>query len=64
MYGRATSDGQRRAVVERVLDAWHSNPDLRLGQLISNACHLWRQSDVFYIEDEALVAALDEFVKQ
>lgn len=38
---------------------WKNNPDLRLGQLLCNACG----SGLYYIEDEALLEALINLYK-
>ncbi len=38
-------------------------PDLRLGQLISNAMH-GSGVDLFYIEDEELVEVIKKYVKE
>lgn len=35
--GRAQTPGEKRAVVERLYAAWLAAPELRLGQLITNA---------------------------
>ena len=45
--------------------AWEKNPDQRLCQLIVNAA--WRLShnpDVFYVEDEQLIEALEELIME
>ena len=52
---RAHSPEQKRAVVERLYEAWLREPELRLGQLLFNA--LPRQSE-FRSWDE--VRAMDE----
>lgn len=38
-----------------VSKVWYKNPDLRLGQLIINACS---ESALYYIEDELLLESL------
>ena len=43
-------------VLELVRKAWEKNPDLRLGQLIENACVF----DPFYTEDEELAELIKE----
>ena len=37
-------------------EEWYKNPDMRLGQLVSNlaASAGWNGDDVFYIEDEQI----------
>lgn len=39
---------------------WKLNPELRLGQLISNATN----QDIFYIEDKKLIDAVKDFTEQ
>lgn len=41
---------------------WKRNPDLRLGQLVEEAAR-WTPTPVFYAEDEAVEAGLDEMAK-
>jgi hypothetical protein len=36
---------------------WNHNPDMRLGQLISNLCH---PAEPFYIDDETLRMAIKD----
>jgi uncharacterized protein YihD (DUF1040 family) len=45
-------------VLAKIQAAWVKNPDLRLGQLISNLTPYGQ--DVFYIEDDELVKDLPE----
>ncbi len=53
---RATTEEQKRAVVERLYVLWRAHPELRLGQLLSNV-----SSDMYYIEDIPLLEALEQF---
>lgn len=49
-----------------LLEYWAANPDLRLGQIIDNACrinHTYNNYDVFYVEDEKLFDGLNRFVE-
>ena len=48
------------AILGKLATVWRRHPDLRLGQLISNA-HLGKYSgiDLFYIEDDDLLAAVE-----
>ena len=42
--------------------AWYQNPDLRLGQLVSNAGTMTRTSpDPFYVEDDQMLKALEQY---
>lgn len=62
--GRAVSSEQKRAIVERLYEAW-TNGDarhLRLGQLLANATWSGGQS-LHLIEDEALAKAVDAFAE-
>lgn len=44
---------------------WHSNPDLRLCQILSNASEKvdWGSYDLFYLEDEDLLRGLKKLNK-
>lgn len=60
--GRAFTDEQKRAVLERIYASWVAKPDMRLGQLIVAALpavNAKLDTTLFYIEDEKLVAALE-----
>ena len=60
--GRALSDGEKQAVVERILAAWVKVPALRLGQFIDNAVmSAGKNGGVFYVEDTALAEACERF---
>lgn len=58
--GRAVTDEQKRAVMERLLAAWIMVPHMRLGQFVC-AFAARANADPFYIEDDALVAQAVEF---
>lgn len=51
--GRAHTPEQKRAIVDRILRAWIAAPDLRLGQLLANACEP-SPTPLFYVEDASL----------
>lgn len=55
MKGRALTPEKKRAVIEQLYATWLALPQLRLGQLIDNAVHLYGQTDLFNTEDEELV---------
>lgn len=61
MTGRALTSDQKRAVLNRVLVAWLAFPEMRLGQLLANACGA---TDVFFFEDDDLVAAVDSYARE
>ena len=56
--GRAETDQQKRAIIERLFVAWCSAPSLRLGQLIENVFN----RDVYYIEDEQFIEQIEQLV--
>ena len=65
MTGRAVTDEQKRAIIGRVLAAWLRAPEFRRGQLITSAVlDPWEETDIFYIGDETLTAALEDFVSE
>jgi uncharacterized protein YihD (DUF1040 family) len=49
-------------VLNRIRRIWHIYPDLRLGQLLMNV--VGPDQDLFYVEDEALVAMTEDYQKQ
>lgn len=53
---RATTDEQKRNVVERVYALWIAHPELRLGQLLGNVFR-----EMYYVEDIELVQTLERF---
>lgn len=55
---RATTDKAKERVMARLLEAWKKVPQLRLGQLIVNACG----KDPYYREDDELVAEVEAMV--
>jgi hypothetical protein len=50
-----------RPLMERLIAAWERHPDLRLGQIVSNASP---GRDSFNIEDEALVRVIEHQLRQ
>ena len=52
-------------ICNRLAAAWSAAPDLRLGQLIVGAVYTAASnSDPFYIEDEALIDAVESFMNR
>jgi uncharacterized protein YihD (DUF1040 family) len=47
-------------MLEALRAVWEKNPDLRLMQLIVNACHA-SAADLFYYEDDELLKGLRAF---
>lgn len=45
-----------KPLLERIRKVWTKYPDLRLGQMVGNAY----RGDPYFIEDEALVKAIEE----
>lgn len=58
-------EGDKRAVMERLLADWEATPGLRLGQFLSNAVEYAKTErhapDLFYIEDAELVNAVRKY---
>lgn len=52
-----------RPILEKVEAAWINNPDMRLGQLLINLAPAEYRQDIFYMEDEELVAGLDKYIE-
>ena len=48
-----------KRIINKVEELWKVNPDWRLTQLIMNVLSM--NSDPYYIEDEQLEKALDDF---
>ena len=42
---------------------WKANPDLRLGQIISNMSTTLGMQDCFYVEDDAMLKAIEDSIK-
>lgn len=57
--GRAATEEQKRAIIERLLALWQAHPTQRLGQLLDNA-HAGPL--LYYIEDETLIGLLEASV--
>ena len=49
-------------MIEVLEKVWRQNPDLRLGQLLSNCA--MSSGDVFYFEDDALLHSLEDYIKK
>ena len=47
-------------MLEVIKKIWEKYPDLRLGQLLCNAVP---ESLIYYIEDEALIGAIEKYYK-
>ncbi len=58
---RARTEADKREVIERLFEAWRKAPLLRLGQLLCNSADKGHR--LFYMEDEALVAAVEHYIK-
>jgi hypothetical protein len=59
MIGRAEANEQKRAVIERLYRCWLEVPALRLGQLL---CNVFGDKDTFYVEDEAFIETIENFL--
>lgn len=61
--GRADTFEKKKAVLDRLYQAWLKVPDQRLGQLLVNALRPVSSSPVvYYAEDETLVEKVEKFV--
>ena len=63
---RAETPEQKKEVMNRILVAWLSKPELRLEQLIENALYLPNPGlrvCPFYVEDYEVVRICEEYVK-
>ena len=54
---RAESDDDKRQIVDRILDVWLRNPELRLGQLLTNT------GGIYYTEDFTLAKRVEDFYR-
>jgi len=61
MKGRARSVQEKKEIIQRLLSAWVSLPDLRLGQLIDISEPA--DKDLFYIEDDELISLIEKRVR-
>jgi hypothetical protein len=59
--GRAGSKADKKDLLSRLLTAWLTYPDMRLGQLIFVATS---GRDIFYDEDEPLLREIEEYVRK
>jgi uncharacterized protein YihD (DUF1040 family) len=62
-YNRSMRDPKRIGpILETLRLAWERSPDLRLGQLIVIIASIANaKCDVFYVEDDTMVAGLDKW---
>lgn len=51
-------------ILAKLEKAWLAAPDLRLGQLIDNILHRANCDHPFYIEDDKMEAAIDDWLKK
>lgn len=58
--GRADTNEKKEALVKRLLVAWKSVPDQRLGQFLFNAID---EEDMFFMEDSRLIEVLENYLK-
>jgi uncharacterized protein YihD (DUF1040 family) len=50
-----------KRILSKLSALWEKEPDTRLGQLLSNLAN--QKSDLFYLEDEELEAAIDKEIQ-
>ena len=58
--GRSDTLVKKLITMKRLLAAWTRAPDLRLGQLIDVS--LQPSNDLFYVEDDVLIAMIETFI--
>ena len=54
------SEEQIDSILLRIKEQWLKAPELRLAQLIANS----HDGDIFYVEDDALVQKIENFVEK
>jgi len=54
--GRAETPAEKQALIDRLLDVWNRNPELRLGQLIRSVF-----LDSFYVEDAFFIREIEQY---
>lgn len=52
----------KQVILERLLQVWMVYPELRLGQLLSNA--VYKDDDLFYISNNKLLDRLQELAEK
>ena len=57
---RAIDDKMKETVVNRLLEVWKQNPELRLMQLLGNVF----RSDPYYIEDYDAIKVVEKFYER
>lgn len=64
MSGRKVRDPARiDYILEKLKIYWEANPDLRLGQIVSNIASR-KACDPFYIEDSILIHMLESDIEE
>ena len=59
--GRAETDEEKRAVLDRIYEAWIKVPTARLGQMIvARVPGVYPNMALFYIEDEAMASEIED----
>ena len=53
-----------RPLLDALATAWEKYPDLRLGQLLENANTEKTNIPLFYVEDEILIRAVENYVNE
>jgi hypothetical protein len=60
--GRAETPAEKKAIIQRLLSVWISQPNLRLGQLLIASIPLDR--DLFYMEDDELIIHIEKMIRK
>lgn len=62
---RAHTDAEKRAVIERLYEAWCRIPEYRLSQLLVNAIGVTNPvPEIFYREDADVVRDVERFIEE
>ena len=62
ILGRAETPSEKKAIIQRLLAAWMSQPSLRLGQLLVASIPV--HGDLFYIEDDELIIHVEKMIRK
>jgi len=60
-FKRATTDKQKREIIERLYKLWTEHPNLRLGQLMGNVYHYPSGIDPYFDEDYDFTQRLEDY---
>lgn len=58
---RATTDEQKKEIMEDLLSIWKEHPDMRFAQLIGNVYHIPSGADPYHVEDYDFVNEISTY---